>query len=183
MKFQWPGGVGVLSAVGPLVDAWRSARASACAPRCGPPRARAPSAPTTSRAAAPAPLVDDLGGRHHPRPHVAEGGSIGGRGGPSRLRHGISPRAVAARPAPRWLPRLLPAVRIPSARGARDEHGRDRVAEREPGGDVARGRRPGQERRLAAARRAFARDLLDVAGNSSFSSSAVTPESTASSDG
>ena len=59
----------------------------------------------------------------------------------------------------------------PVRAGARDEDGRDRLPEREAGGDVARRRLAGQHRRLLLLGRLRVISSTEV-GNSSFSSSA-----------
>ena len=113
---------------------------------------------------------------------LPKSGSIGGRGGISRLFHGISPRAVAASASACRSRALPPAVPMPSASRARDEHRGDRLAEREAGGDVA-GRRLARQQRGLRCSLAFALISSTDVGKSSFSSSTVTPDSTASSDG
>ena len=87
-------------------------------------------------------------------------GSIGGRGGVSRLFQGISPRAAAASASACHCARVAGRRGHAVAARAGHEDGGHRASEREAGGDVARRSLARLERGLALLARP-ARDLLD----------------------
>ena len=108
--------------------------------------------------------------------------SIGGRGGDSRLRHGISPRAVAAAARAANSAGEPPAVRMPSVAARAVNSAATALPSARP---AARSLAVARPESSAASRCSAALRLISstLVGNSSLSSSAVTPESTASSEG
>ena len=118
------------------------------------------------------PFIDDVFRRHHPGPDTAKCRSMAG----VRTVHAfqVLAAAVAVR-QPRPERRLLAGVRM-HPRRPRDEHCRDRLTQRQAGGDVT-GRGPAREQ-AAALFTGLQRDLLHAV--SSFISPALTPDTTAS---
>ena len=109
-------------------------------------------------------------------------GSIGGRGGDSRLFHGVSPRAATAFESACVWAGVPPAVFMPSAAARAAKIGATALPSARP---AAMSLAVALPESRAASRWSAARRVIsstDV-GNSSFSSSAVTPETVASSEG